>query len=150
MFGITPYNRRNNSVEKRNDFWDMGSVFENFFDDSFLPGFFRGANQIKADIRENEKEYIVDAEIPGVKKEDIKLELRDDVLTIVVEHNEEVNEERDNYIRRERKSGSYSRSFQVDNVKNEDVKASYDNGILTITLPKQEGGKVNSHRIDIQ
>lgn len=150
MFGITPYNRRNNMIGRRNDFWDIGSMFENFFNETFLPGFFMGANPMRADIRETEKEYIIDAEIPGVKKEDIKLELRDDILTIAVEHNEELNEERENYIRKERRYGSFSRSFQVDNVRHEDVKARYENGILTVILPKKEGKKANSHRIEIQ
>lgn len=150
MFGITPYNRRSNGAVRRNDLWDMGSIFENFFEDSFLPVFFTGTNQIRADIRENENEYVVDAEVPGLNKEDIRLELKDDVLTIAVEHNEEVNEDRENYIRKERKFGSYSRCFRVVNVKNEDVKASYENGVLTVTLPKQAARKENSHRIDIQ
>ena len=150
MFGLTPYNRRNTPAAGKNDIWDMRNVFEGFFNDSFFPTVFSSSGAIKADIRETEKEYIIDAEIPGVRKEDIKIELRDDILTVGVEHNEEVNEERNNFIRRERRYGAYSRSFHVDNVKNEDVTAKYDNGVLTINLPKSEGNKVNRHRINIQ
>lgn len=138
MFGITPYNRRGNEISRRNDPFDVRTIFDDFFGESMLPAFFTAANPIKTDIRETEKEYVVEAEIPGMKKEDIKLELRDDVLTISVEQDEQVNEERDNYIRKERRYGSFARSFRVPNVRNEAVSARYDNGILSITLPKSD------------
>ena len=150
MFGLTPFNRKNNSLSGREEFMDLRSVFDDFFNDSLFPSVFNASAGIRADIRETDKEYVIDAEIPGAKKEDIKLDIRNDVLTISVEHNEEVNEERDNYIRKERRFGSFSRSFYVDNIKNEDVSAKYDNGILTVTLPKNEGEKNNKRRIDIQ
>lgn len=150
MFGLTPFNRRNNNLIGRNDFMDLRSVFDDFFTDAAFPSIFNVGAGIRADIRESEKEYVIEAEIPGVKKEDIKLDLRDDVLTIAVEHKEEVNEERDNFIRKERKYGSFSRSFAVDNVKHEGVTAKYENGILSITLPKDDNGKVNRKQIDIQ
>ncbi|MFZ5989685.1 MAG: Hsp20/alpha crystallin family protein [Bacillota bacterium] len=151
MFGLTPYDRRRNEAARKGDVWDYGrSIFEDFFNDSFLPGFLSAGSAIRADIRENDKEYVVDAEIPGVNKEDIKLELRDGVLTILVDHDEEVKEERDNFIRRERRYSSFSRSFHVDNVKHEGVKAKYKDGILTVVLPKDENARPDRYRIDIQ
>ncbi|HHW49358.1 MAG TPA: Hsp20/alpha crystallin family protein [Clostridiaceae bacterium] len=152
MFGLTPYNRnrRRRELPVFNDFMDIRSFFDNFFDDAFFPGFFSVGNPIRADIRETDKEYIIDAELPGVRKEDIKLELRDDVLTIAVEHNEEINEERENYIRRERRRGSFSRSFYVENVKHENVTAKFNNGILTVILPKSDEGKRRGWNIEIQ
>lgn len=150
MFGLTPYNKRSSGLARRNDLFDLRNIFDDFFSDSFMPAFFNSANPIKADIRETEKEYIIDAELPGIKKEDIKLELRDDTLTISVEHNEQVNEERDNYIRKERRYGSFGRSFYVENVRNENVTAKYNDGILTVTIPKAEDGKEKNHKIDIQ
>lgn len=150
MFGLTPYNRRGNEITRRDDPFNFGSLLDEFFGESMMPAFYTAANQIKTDIRETEKEYVVEAEIPGAKKEDIKLELRDDVLTISVEHNEQVDEERNNYIRKERRYGSYSRSFQVQNVRNEDVTAKYENGIVAVTLPKSDEVKENRHSIDIQ
>lgn len=92
----------------------------------------------------------MEAELPGVDKENIRLELKDDILTIGVDQNEQFEEERENYIRKERRVCSMSRSFQLPNVKNEDVSASFKNGILTITLPKQNPGKTNIRRINIQ
>lgn len=150
MFGLTPYNRKNSGLVSRDGFPDFRNVFDDFFNDSFLPGFFTAGHPIKADIRETEKEYVIDAEIPGVKKEDIKLELRDDTLVIAVERNEQVNEERENYIRKERRYGSYSRCFYVENVRNEDVAAKYNDGILTVTLPKSAETREKEHRIEIQ
>lgn len=150
MFGMVPYNRRRNDLSINNDFWDFGREMESFFNNSLLSTFFNGANPIKADIRENDKEYVIEAEIPGVRKEDIKLELYDDTLTISVEHNEIRNDERENYIRKERRYGSFSRSFYVEGVKNESVQAKYDNGVLTVRLPKDSEIRKNRHSIDIQ
>lgn len=150
MFGMVPYRRRNNGISRRDDIYSLEDFFNEFFNDVGFPSFFRGANPIRADIRENENEYVIDAELPGVRKEDIKIDLRDDVLTIAVEHNEQINEEKENFIRRERRYGSYSRSFYVENVKNEEVTAKYVDGVLTITLPKQKTGRNKGHRIEIQ
>lgn len=148
MFGLVP-SRRGGNISRRQDIWDMRSFIDSFFNDPFFTGFPFSAHPIRADIRENDKEYIIEAELPGVRKEDIRLELNDDVLTISVENRTEVNEEREDYIRRERRYGSFSRSFYLDNVKSEDVKASYENGILTITLPKLEQAKRKGRFIDI-
>ncbi|MCX7842071.1 MAG: Hsp20/alpha crystallin family protein [Clostridia bacterium] len=151
MFGLTPFNsRKQNGLVRKNDIFDLRSVFDEFFNDSFFPGFFPSEASMRADIRETEKEYIVEVEIPGAKKEEVKLELRDDVLTVAVERNEEISDERENYIRKERRFGSYSRSFYVENVKNEAVTARYENGVLSVILPKQEGAKRKEHRIEIQ
>lgn len=148
MFGLTPYNRRNSGVQRRNGF-DIDSWFDNFFNDSFFPFAYGNNTGIKVDIKENDKDYVVEAELPGVNKDEINVELRDDRLTIMVQRDESKEEERDNYIRRERRNSSMSRSFYVSGVKPEDVKAKFDNGVLTISLPKSEEQKKNRHRIDI-
>lgn len=145
MFGIVPF--RNNKIQERGSTFDMDSIFSDFFNDAALG--FAGLHSIKADVKENNKEYIIEAEIPGAKKEDIKLDLRDDRLTISVERSEETKEEGNNFIRRERRYGSSSRCFYVENVKHEDISAKYENGILSIVLPKSEEKKVNN-RIEIQ
>lgn len=150
MFGLTPFNnRKQNGIVRKNDIWDLRSVFDDFFNES-VSGFLTTAHPIKADVRETEKEYIIDAEIPGVKKEDVKLEFRDNQLTILVEQNHQINEENDNYIRKERRYGSFSRSFYVENVKHEGVAAKYNDGILSITLQKEETAKNNNYQINIQ
>ena len=147
MFGLVPFNRRNGLASRR-DFFSIDNFFDSFFNDSFA-GFFTAVNPIRADIRETEKEYIIEADLPGVRKEDIRLELEDGVLTLGVEQNEQIDEERENYIRRERRYGSYCRSFRVDGVKEDKVTAKYENGVLTVKLPKSEVSKPKTHRIDI-
>ena len=149
MFGLVPFGRRANEIASRDPF-DIASVFEDFFNDSFTPAFFSTGHSMRADIRETDKEYIIEADMPGVKKEDNKLELRDGVLTVGVEQNEQSEDKRENYIRKERKYGSYCRSFRVDGVKQENVSAKYNDGVLTVNLPKTEEDKPKSHRIDVQ
>lgn len=149
MFGIVPF-RRNDELVTRSNPFDFVSIFDDFFNDSLTPAFFTSSNPIKADISETDKEYVLEADMPGAKKEDIKLELRDGVLTIGVEHNEEKDEKKDNYVRKERRYGSYSRSFRVDGVDQEKVSASYKDGVLKVNLPKLEEAAPKSHRIDIQ
>lgn len=147
MFGLVPFNRRN-SLSSRRDICSIDSFFDNFFNDTFA-GFFTTVNPIRADIRETDKEYIIEADLPGVRKEDIRLELEDGILTLGVEQNEQINEESENYIRRERRYGSYCRSFRVDGVREDKVSAKYENGVLTVKLPKTEVSKPKSRRIDI-
>lgn len=150
MFDLTPYDKWQRGIEKSmRDMFNPSKFFESFFNDSFSPATYMNMNQMKVDVKENEKEYIVEAELPGASKDDINIELNNDRLTISVERNEETKDERQNYIRRERKYGSMSRSFYVDNVDAEKVTAGFENGLLSISLPKKEEGKGRSNRIQI-
>ncbi len=136
---LVPYGRKNRDLTNRSqDVFNIDSLFDDFFGDSFMPAFFADDSQIKVDVKENEKEYIVEADLPGVKKEEINVELNNDRLTISVARNEEVNEEGENYIRKERRSGSYSRSFHVENVIEDQISAKFENGVLSMVLPKRE------------
>jgi len=156
MFGLVPY-RRNTGLKRRDGFGDIGDFVDSFFNDSLVSPFLSGVNSLrnefstmKADIKETENEFIIDIEVPGVKKENIKLDLKDDILSVLVEQNEEVNEERDNYIRKERKYGSCSRSFYVPDIKHEAISAKYSDGILTVNLPKAEEVKQKNRKINIE
>ncbi|HYE81122.1 MAG TPA: Hsp20/alpha crystallin family protein [Clostridia bacterium] len=148
---LVPYNRKGRGLANRSqDVFNIDSFIENFFDDSFMPALFTGDSQIKVDIKENEKEYIVEADLPGVKKEEINIELNNDRLTISVARNEEINEEKENYIRKERRSGSYCRSFYVENVVEDKISAKFENGVLSMVLPKKESGENRKNRIEVQ
>lgn len=105
---------------------------------------------MRVDIKDNDKEYIVEADMPGIKKEEINVELNDDRLTIAVERNEEINEEKENYIRKERRSGSFCRSFYVENVKDDQISAKFENGVLSVVLPKKEAGISKKNKIEIE
>ncbi|ADG81776.1 Hsp20/alpha crystallin family protein [Thermincola potens] len=148
MFGLTPY-RRHGVQRRPGDIFDLEGVFENFFHDHFWPTFYTGG-QMRVDIKENDKEYVVEAELPGVKKDEINVELNEDRLTIAVERKEETNEEKENYIRKERRYGSMVRSFYVPNILNDQVSAKFENGVLSIVLPKREPGKNKGNRIEIK
>ncbi|HHV26319.1 MAG TPA: Hsp20/alpha crystallin family protein [Tissierellia bacterium] len=152
MFGLTPYRR---GISRRRDFNTMDQMFnsmvEEFFNGVDFPSFVPMDNEsIRVDIKENDEEYILEAEIPGVDKKDIKLELKDDLLTISVERDEEIKEEKENYIRREIKRGRFQRSFYVDNIKEDEIKAKFKDGILYITLPKDESEKSKGNQIKIE
>ena len=113
------------------------------FDDEFTKNYLSGKNSerlLRTDIKENDNSYELHMDLPGYKKEDIKARLEQGYLTITAEKNEEKeekSEENGKYIRRERYCGSCSRSFYVgDHVKQEDMKAKFEDGILKITFPK--------------
>ena len=96
---------------------------------------------MKTDVRETENSFEVDMDLPGFKKDEVNLELKDGYLTVsadkALDKDKKDNEGR--YIRQERWSGSCSRSFYVgENVKPEDVHAKFEDGILQLSLPKQE------------
>ena len=149
MFGLTPINRRNSLSRWPRSIFDVESWFDSFFNDSFSPAVFGFDNQLKVDIKDNGSSYLIEADLPGVDKKDIQVELRDNILTIGVQRNEITEEERKNYIRKDRRTSAVSRSFRVDNVKPEDVKAEFKNGVLSITLPKAEVEDDKKYRIDI-
>lgn len=134
------------------------SIFSNnFFDDMFEFPFTKsddaakkqGMPIMKTDIQEHEGNYLLDIELPGYKKEDVKAELNDGYLTVSAEKNEEKEEKdkRGNYIRRERYTGQCQRSFYVGKyVTQEDIKASFEEGVLKIQVPKMEQPKVEEKK----
>ena len=113
------------------------------FDDMFRDPFFTNSNNtklMKTDIQEKDNNYILDMDLPGYEKEDIKAQLKDGYLTITAQKNtsNDDKDEEGNYIRRERYCGKCSRSFYVgDSIKEEDIKANFNNGILELTFPKE-------------
>ena len=123
------------------------SLFDNMFDDMFRDPFFTNSSTtklMKTDIQEKENNYILDMDLPGYDKSDIKAQLKDGYLTITAQKNtsKEDKDEKGNYIKRERYFGKCSRSFYVgENLKEEDIKASFNNGILKLTFPKEVGKK---------
>ena len=92
---------------------------------------------IKVDVEEKDNEYIVEADMPGVAKEDIHLDLEDSYLQIEVQRKQEKNKEDKNYIRKERSFSSLKRSVYLANVQKEGIDAKLDNGVLIIHIPKK-------------
>ena len=124
-------------------------VFDNLFDDFFTTGSQGTSSVMKTDIVEKDGNYELSIEMPGVKKEDIQMELKDGYLNVTASHNTntEDKDKEGRIIRQERVSGSYSRSFYVGNdVRTEDVKASFDNGELIVTVPKEAPKKIEENK----
>lgn len=127
------------------------SIFDNFFDEmapSFLMRPLHGdalpsASQIKIDVNEKDDTFYVNAEIPGVAKEDIDLSITGDIISISAEiEQKDERKEGNRILRSERYFGSVSRSFQLpDRVKVDAAEASYENGILRLVLPKETGSE---------
>lgn len=124
---------------KRNYGFDL---FDDFFNDPFFTNSLTRANtnMMKTDIQDNGTDYILDIELPGYKKEDIKAELKDGYLTISAAKDEtkEEKDENNKFVRKERFTGSCKRSFYVgDKMEQSDIKASFENGILKLQFPKE-------------
>ena len=140
MFGMIPFDRRDSSL------FDMLDNFErNFFGTSS-----NTASSFRTDIRDEGDKFVLEAELPGFKKEDIKLDLKDGVLTISAQHSSESEEKKDSYVRRERRYGSFSRSFDVSGIQEDHISAAYNNGVLELTLPKAQPVVPASRQIEIQ
>ena len=139
MFGLTPY--------ERNDLWNPFREFEkDFFKD------FSSVNRCRTDIRDEGGKYILECEMPGFNKEDIKIDVNGSVLTLCAEHKSENDEKNKNgaYIRRERSYGSYCRSFDISNINESAIEAEYTNGVLKVTLPKKAEQQSETKRIEIK
>lgn len=115
--------------------------FNDMFDDMFKAPVFGNEQLMKTDIQEKNGEYILDVELPGYNKEDVRISLYNGNLTIQAEHHENAEEKdhKGRVLRQERYNGSVSRSFYVgDSIKENDIHASFNNGILRIELPTEE------------
>lgn len=115
------------------------------FDDIFGDAFFKkeDSKMMRTDIRENENGYIIDIDLPGYSKDNIKIDVTDGYLTINAKMDKESNDENNGtYVRRERYFGECSRSFYVgETVEAEDIKAAFKNGILSLEIPKIDDAK---------
>ena len=117
-------------------------LFDDFFNDPFFtvsPGK-SFDSMMKTDIQDNDSDYLLEVELPGFRKEDIKAELKDGYLTISAarEENKEEKDKNNKFVRRERFTGSCRRSFYVgESITQEDMKAAFENGILKIQFPKE-------------
>jgi len=117
------------------------SRYESPFNDEFFRSFFGGntAPAMKVDVEDKGDSYLLLTDLPGMKKEDVRISVGDGVLTIAVEQKEEKSEENKdrNFVYRERRTASMSRSFSLEGVNEEGITAEYVDGVLHLTLPKE-------------
>jgi HSP20 family protein len=140
MFDLMPFGKNQRSL------WDPFEDFEREFFSNRMPA----VNAFKTDVLDKGDHYVLEAELPGFNKEDIHIELNGDYLTIHAEHNEEEKKEDKKFVTRERRYGSFSRSFNVSNVKVDQIEAEYKNGVLELKLPKQTEEKPQVRSIEIR
>lgn len=128
---------------------------------SFMEPFFRaflnedlnsedfGRHAMKTDIKENENSYLMEVDLPGFKKEDIKLSYKDGYLTIEANVKRNLEEDsKEKWVKRERFSGSVSRTYYLGEVDDSNIHANYENGVLSVSFPKEEVEK-KDHTISI-
>jgi len=142
MFEIMPFKK--NPVTKKDYF---ANLIDRVFDEDFAPVAWFGAS-FKVDIRETDDAYLVDADLPGFNKEAIKMTYDNNYLTICAKREEEIKEEKKNYIRQERNVGEIKRQFYVENVDENKIEANFADGVLKVVLPKKE--KVTPEKKEIQ
>jgi len=133
----------------RNNFFNdsVERIFDNMFD---MPKMWENnRNLMSTDIKELGDTYQLSMELPGYEKENISADLQDGILTISAERKNETEEKDDNdkFVRRERYMGCLKRSFQVDKgLKTEDIRASFENGVLNLTIPKKEQQEIEENK----
>lgn len=144
MYGLTPFDRRH-GFSLYNPFREFDALEKTFFGS-------RSVGEFKTDIYQDGNNYILEADLPGFQKDDIHIDLNDNRLTIRAERHCQ-SEEKDaegNCIHSERCFGSFARSFDISAVKAEEIKAEYKDGVLKLTMPKQEVPEKKSRTLEIQ
>ena len=155
MFSMVPV-RTNRHVAVRNNenYFNPFSedFFRAFFGDDFANGMLSAERPLKVDIRDEGDRYLLEADMPGVSRENVHVDVNDGVMTISAEVNES-KESTDNgrYVYRERRYGRTSRAFNLDGIREEDITAEFKDGVLRLNLPKVEAQpKLAGRTIEIQ
>ena len=138
MFDLIPF-------EHKNNLWNPFADFERSFFGDLEKDF-----PCKTPILDQDDHYLIKADMPRYNKEDIHIGLNGDCLTISAEHKIENEEKKDNFLRRERRYGSLSRSFNVSGVDVDRIEAGYQNGVLELKLPKLTETTPASRQIEIK
>ena len=149
MFSIVPY-RTHNALRHRSG---GDNFFTTPFDDFFRSFFYsddRDFGSFKVDVQDKGDHYMLEADLPGVDRDHVQIDVEDGVMTIKAQMDETQSEDNKNYIYRERRVGSMSRSFQLDGIKEEEINAEFKHGVLRLTLPKVTPTAPVSRRIEIQ
>ena len=144
MFELIPFDRTFRRVASFDPFRDMNELERSFFGSTNVVSAFR------TDVSDTGEAFVLECELPGFKKEDIGIDIENDCLTISVERKLDEEDKRQNFVKRERFYGSYSRSFDVSGINTESIEAKYEDGILTVNLPKKLVTAPASRRLEIK
>ena len=144
MFELIPFDRHARSVAAFDPFRELDEMERSFFGNG------RNVSSFRTDVTDTGDAYKLEAELPGFNKEDIKIDVENDVLTISAQRSEEKKDEKHNFVKRERFYGSFSRSFDVSGINVDGIEASYTHGVLTLTMPKKQEQLPASRRLEIK
>ncbi len=148
MANLVPGNRGNRGLANTG-FEELYNMLDDFFTDPWMGGRRAIRDSFRVDVQAADKEYTVEAEIPGVKKEEVQIDMNDGNLSITVQRNEKAEDEGKNYIHRERRYTSMSRTIYLGDAACEGIHAKLEGGVLHVTVPRQPQVE-NSHRIEIE
>ena len=149
MFELRPYSHRNSQMSGFNPFREMEELENAFFGNR---NYFNNAlTEFRTDIQDKGDHYLLEADLPGFKKDDIHIDVNDGMMTITAERHSEHEEQdkKNNYVRCERSYGSYQRSFDLSGIDENGLQAAYADGVLKLTLPKAKEQKPESHQVKI-
>lgn len=144
MFELIPFDRHARSVAAFDPFRELDELERSFFGNG------RNVSSFRTDVIDTGDAYKLEAELPGFKKDDIQIDVENDVLTISAKRSEEKKDEKHNVVKRERFYGSFSRSFDVSGINVDGIEASYTDGVLTLTMPKKQELLPVSRRLEIK
>lgn len=137
MSGLIPFNRKSSNIA-RMGFDDFYAALDDFYYDGWTPAHSLLRDTFKIDVKDEETEYIVEAELPGVNRDEIDLSFESDLLSITVHQEGTPNNDEKGYIYKERRFETMSRSIWLNGAKPDTIKATLSDGVLTITVPKEE------------
>ena len=143
MFELIPFSHRIHSNSVYDPFEMFNEMEKNLFKNA------NTAYPIRTDVKDNGTSYELTADLPGCAKEDISIDVEDDVLTISATRSSEAEEKKKDYVRVERTYGKLARSFDVSGVDTDAITASYENGVLKLVLPKKEEEKPKAKKVEI-
>ncbi len=145
MFELIPFDRHTRNLASFDPFRMLDEMDRRFMTSAPAVSAFR------TDVMDTGDAFKLEAELPGFKKEDIKIDIENDCLTISAERSADTKEEqKGSYVKRERFYGSFSRSFDVSGINVDAIEAAYTDGVLTVTLPKKAAEVPASRRLEIK
>ena len=149
MAGLVPFNKKNKEISTNTGFEDFYNVLDDYFSNDWPFKRTLTHDTFKVDVEDNGNEYLIEAEVPGIDKKDINVELNDGKLMITITRDENSESKKKNFIHRERRYSSMNRSIYLEDAKPDGIKAKLENGLLKVVVPKEEKPN-NSITIDVE
>jgi HSP20 family protein len=144
MNNLSPFKKRARDLST--EMWDS---FSDFFNENVFTPVRSDTHLFRTDIKDSGDHYVVEAELPGFEKDEIKVEYDHNYLTISAYRESHEKDEKENYIRQERHVGEFVRRFYVKDIDENTIDATFKEGVLTLNCPKTNIPKIEQKRIEI-